>query len=245
MTGMNRYLCLLFWACSSVAFAQDPRTSMMTRMLGDRQDPAPSSEIKSSPTPSGEAVSSAAAVASINSMESLDSKRKLIIGDRVSYRVVEERSEVEHLLVTDSGEMEVPLIGRVSAANKSCRQLADDIKRALEKDYFWPGHATVIIGLDSVSTKSRGSIYVIGQVRSQGPMDIPSDIKFTVSKAILRAGGFTDFANQHKVKLVRKSEGNAETTLVDVGEILKGRVSNDPVPQPDDMIIVPDKWISF
>jgi len=103
----------------------------------------------------------------------------------------------------------------------------------------------VIIGLDSVSTRSRGSIYIIGQVRSPGYMDIPSDIKFTVSKAILRAGGFTDFANQHKVKLVRKSEKTAETTLVDVGEILKGRVLEDPVPQPDDMIIVSDKWISF
>ncbi|MEI6350322.1 MAG: polysaccharide biosynthesis/export family protein [Verrucomicrobiota bacterium] len=244
MTGNFRHLWLLIWALSSVAFAQDSRTTLMNRML-DRKETTSLPEPKAPPSENAETVSSAGAVASTNSMDALDSKRKLVIGDRVSYRVVEDRSDVEHLLVTDSGEMEVPLIGRVKAAGKACREVAEDIKKALEKDYFLPGHATVIIGLDSVSTRSRGSIYIIGQVRSPGYMDIPSDIKFTVSKAILRAGGFTDFANQHKVKLVRKSEKTAETTLVDVGEILKGRVLEDPVPQPDDMIIVSDKWISF
>jgi len=62
----------------------------------------------------------------------------------VSYRVVEERKDPIPLMVTDSGEIEVPYIGRVPAAGKTCKELAYEIKPLLEKDYFYK--ATVIVG---------------------------------------------------------------------------------------------------
>ena len=193
-----------------------------------------------------EYAASSAAV-STNSMEVLDDKRKICPGDRLSYRVVEERKAPVPLFVTDSGEIEVPLIGRISAANKSCRQLAFDIKSPLEKDYFYK--ATVIVGLDFSSARSRGRIYITGEVRGGGPMEIPADETFTVSKALLRAGGFGDFANKRKVRLVRKKADNpseTETIYVDVEEIIeKGRQDKDPVLNPDDMIVVPKKLINF
>src|SRR6266446_6729035 len=49
-----------------------------------------------------------------------------------------------------------------------------------------------------VSEKSRGRIYVYGSVKGQGPQEIPADESYTVSKAIIRAGGFGDFANKRK-----------------------------------------------
>lgn len=188
-----------------------------------------------------------AAIASTNSMEVLDDKRKICPGDRLSYRVVEERKSPVALFVTDSGEIEVPLIGRISAANKTCRQLSYDIKTPLEKDYFYK--ATVIVGLDFSSMRSRGRIYITGEVRGGGPMEIPADETFTVSKALLRAGGFGDFADKRKVRLVRKKAENSsetETIYVNVEEIIeKGRQDKDPVLNPDDMIVVPKKWINF
>ena len=48
-------------------------------------------------------------------MAVLDDQRRLGNGDRVSFRVVEDRKPPSQLVVADSGEMEVPLIGRVSA----------------------------------------------------------------------------------------------------------------------------------
>ena len=132
----------------------------------------------------------------------LDDHRKLGNGDRVSFRVVEDRKPPTQLMVADSGEMEVPLIGRVAAGGKTCKQLAWEIKKMLDKDYFY--NATVIVGLDSVSAKSRGKIYIWGQVRNQGALEIPSDEAFTVSRAILRAGGFADFANRKAVKLTKE-----------------------------------------
>src|SRR5258708_2733685 len=69
---------------------------------------------KSAPT------EASAVVAATTSMEVLDSARRLGAGDRLSYRVVEERREPVALTVADSGEVEVPLIGRVRASGRTC-----------------------------------------------------------------------------------------------------------------------------
>ena len=91
-------------------------------------------------------------------MDVLDTSRRLGAGDRLSYRVVEERREPIALVVADSGELEVPLIGRLSAAGRTCKELAQAIKPMLEREYFFK--ATVIVGLDAVSAKARGHVYI-------------------------------------------------------------------------------------
>jgi polysaccharide biosynthesis/export protein len=187
---------------------------------------------------------SSTAVANTTSMDVLDDKRLLQIGDRLSMRVVEDRKPPVSLIVTDSGEVEVPLIGRVEAKGRSCKRLAYAIKAPLEREYYYK--ATVIIGLDFETLKSPGRVYVTGQVRNQGPLDIPPDETFTVSRAIIRAGGFADFANKRRVKLVRKNGDKTETIVVDLELVIKkGRTDKDPVVEPDDTIIVPERLINF
>lgn len=186
-----------------------------------------------------------AIVSGTTSMEVLDNTRKLGRGDRLSYRVVEERRTPVSVTVADSGEVEVPLIGRVPASGRTCRQLAATIKPLLEREYFHK--ATVILGLDSVSSKSRGRVYLTGQVRSQGPIEIPPDERFTLSKAIAKAGGFADFANKKKVKLVRRlADGSSQTQIIDVEAVtVRGELDKDVELQPDDAIIIPEKFINF
>jgi polysaccharide biosynthesis/export protein len=191
-----------------------------------------------------ERFSSSSAVASTTSMEVLDDKRPLKIGDHLSMRVVEDRKPPVGLIVTDSGEVEVPLIGRILAKGKTCKQLAYAIKGPLEQEYYYK--ATVIIGLNAGSLKSLGRVYVSGQVRNQGPLEIPPDETFTVSKAIMRAGGFADFANKRRVKLIRRKGTETETTIVDLNLVIKkGQIDKDPVVEPDDTIIVPERLINF
>ncbi len=139
------------------------------------------------------------------SMEVLNSTTKLGIGDHVSFRIVEDRHEPIRLFVTDSGEMEIPLVGRVNARGKTCKQLAYEIKPLFEKDYFKT--ATVIIGLDLVGTKPLGKVFITGQIRAGGVMELMPGEPVTVSQAILRAGGVGDFADKRKVRLVRKKDG--------------------------------------
>jgi polysaccharide biosynthesis/export protein len=177
-----------------------------------------------------------------NSMTVLDDKKRLGSNDYVSFRVVEDRdNESQHLRVNDNGELEVPYIGLVPASGKSCRELAYNVKSALEREYYY--HATVIIAVDRVSEKSRGKVYVYGQVKGQGPQEIPADETYTVSKAIIRAGGFGDFANKRKVRLTRKG---GQDLVVDLKRIIEeGHSDEDVVLQPDDQIYVPQRMINM
>ena len=177
-----------------------------------------------------------------NSMAVLDDKKKLGSNDYVSFRVVEDRdNESQHLRVNDGGELEVPYIGLVQAAGKSCKELAYSVKAALEREYYY--HATVIIAVDHISEKSRGKVYVYGNVKGQGPQEIPADESYTVSKAIIRAGGFGDFADKKKIKLTRK---NGETVTVNLKRVIEeGRTDEDVVVRPDDQIYVPQRLVNF
>ena len=177
-----------------------------------------------------------------NSMTVLDDKKRLGSNDYVSFRVVEDRdNESQHLRVNDSGELEVPYVGLVQAAGKSCKELAYTVKAALEREYYY--HATVIIAVDHISEKSRGKVYVYGSVKGQGPQEIPADESYTVSKAIIRAGGFGDFANKKKIKLTRK---NGETVVVNLKRVIEeGHTDEDVVLHPDDQIYVPQRLINM
>lgn len=210
-----------------------------------------------------------------NSAFVLDDKHKLAIGDRLSFRILEDEVDPKEVplpfFVTDSGDLEVPYIGRVPAENKTCRQLAAEIKTALEKEYYY--QATVILAVD-VMTKSHGRVYLVGAVRLPGPVELPGDEVVTLSKAILRAGGFTDYADRRHVKVTRKDttgkdavandavtkdamaktatgkaatgKDDKQTFVVDVGEIFdKGKIETDLTLEPGDLIFVPDRLIRF
>ncbi len=193
---------------------------------------------------SAKAAANAVAASFITSMDELDDKHKLVVGDRLSYRVIEDEEDPKTLYVTDAGDIDVPYLGLFPAKGKTCKELAKQLKAALEKDYYYK--ATVIIAVD-IAAKSLGRVYLVGPVRMAGPQDIPSDEVFTLSKAILRAGGFSDFADKRHVRITRKEpDGTDKTIIVDVGEILdKGRTEKDVVLQPGDLIYIREKSVRF
>ena len=177
-----------------------------------------------------------------NSISVLDDKKRLGPNDFVSFRVVEDRdNESQHLRVNDNGELEVPYVGLVPASGRTCRELAYSVKGLLEREYYY--HATVILAVDRVSEKSRGKVYVYGNVKGQGPQEIPADETYTVSKAIIRAGGFGDFANKRKVRVTRKDGKVFEIDLKRVIE--QGHTDEDIVLQADDQVHVPPRTWNF
>jgi polysaccharide export outer membrane protein len=178
-------------------------------------------------------------------------KQQLAVGDRISFRIQEdlddpkEPLEPKALVVADSGEIEVPYIGRVRAEHKTCQQLAAEIKTALEREYYY--QATVVIALD-LRARTRGRVYLVGPVRTPGEQDIPSDEPLTLSKAIMRAGGFNDFADKKSVKVTRKggSGESDKTFVVDVTQVLeKGKTERDLTLEPGDLILVSERTIRF
>jgi len=176
----------------------------------------------------------------------LDDKYRLAIGDQLSFQIIEDGDAPVHLVVTDSGDLQVPYIGRYPAVGKTCKQLAQELKVELEKEYY--KQATVIIAVD-LKPESRGKIYLVGAIRAPGPEDISSDEALTVSKAILRAGGFTDYADEKHVKVTRSTgtgTGGDQTFIVNVKQILEnGKTGADMPVQPGDLIFVPERMIRF
>jgi polysaccharide biosynthesis/export protein len=175
-----------------------------------------------------------------------DDKYKLRVGDKVSLQILEDRDQPKSLVIADSGELDVPYVGRVTASDKTCKQLSEELRVLLEAEYYY--RATVIIALDSAN-KFLGRAYVWGQVRNQGPIDIGVNEHLTAGKAILRAGGFADFANKKKVKVVRGAgvdgggKQHFELNMVDILE--KGKTEKDVLLQADDFVIVPSRLINF
>jgi polysaccharide biosynthesis/export protein len=199
--------------------------------------------------PSG-TVSNASAADVTGGMKALDNKYKLGIGDRLSFRILEDEDEPKPLTVTDSGDLEVPYIGRCPAVGKTCKELANELKAELEKEYYY--HATVIIAVDTMtklSTKSLGKVSVDGAVHLPGEQEIPGDEVLTVSLAITRAGGFSDFADKRHVRVTRRlgpEESANKHMTVNVTEILeKGRTDLDVPLEAGDRIFVPDRVIRF
>ena len=211
----------------------------------DAVQPAPAARSagSSSSTPTG--ISSTAAVSATVSMEVLDDSRALTVGDAINLRIVEDGDPPVTLQIKDSGNLEVPYVGPVRAAGLTPRRLAYAIKSELQRDYYH--NATVIIGLDTARQQSAGLFYITGMVNSPGPQEIPTYEALTVSKAILRAGGFSNFANQRKVKLTRAGPGGeTDTQIIDVKEIIeRGRLDLDVEIRPNDFIVVPERLINF
>lgn len=178
--------------------------------------------------------------ASASQMELLDNQRKLQVGDRLVYEVLEEREDPVILFVDDKGMVNVPLLGNVPAQGKTARDLAYELKKALEIDYFY--QATVMVRYQ-YGQNSRGRVTLVGQVRSQGPLAIPADEVLTVSGAILRAGGILPGGDGARVTLTRKDPSNPDgekQTLLDVTKMLEsGDFSQDVPVQADDLIVVP------
>jgi polysaccharide biosynthesis/export protein len=229
-------------AVFSSAIAQDPGV----REFEDRRTAAPTA-----PTLRGDVVKSAGV---INSMEVLDDTMPIQSGDLISIRIVEDRREPLQLPVGATGEINAPHIGLVKAAGRTCKQLAFEVKRKLELNYY--NSATVIVAIDlkriDNANMPRSVGYdiefftVYGQVLRQGKYELPADEDITISQAILRAGGFAQFAHPQKVKLVRKTPQGNKTVLVDLDQIMvRGNLEHDIFIRKNDVIIVDEKKINF
>jgi protein involved in polysaccharide export with SLBB domain len=238
---MQRFIVLLlFGVAVSLATAQIP-TPVPYNPATAKHPPAP-------------AASAAAPVSGSSGLLNgyvPDATYKLRAGDAVSFQILEDRiwnasDTPQNLVVTDSGELDVPYIGRVMAVDKTSKQLADDIQAALEKDYY--NKATVVLSLN-VANRVLGRVYIWGQVHNQGALDMQMNENLTAGQAVLRAGGFADFANKSKVQVVRGSvgaKGEKQTFDLDMEQILeKGKTEKDILLQPGDLIIVPSRLINF
>lgn len=219
--------------------------SIITRSL-IAQDPgfrSAGSSSASRPVAQTGEVNKGAAV--LTSMDVLDNNRPISAGDTISIRILEDRRDALQQVVAVTGEVQAPYVGLVNARGKTCRDLAYTIKKELEKNFF--KNATVVIAIDKLNPDDQMrerevdlEFYVMfGFVAKQGKYDLPTNEDISISQAILRAGGFAQFANKEKVKIIRKTPQGNKTILVNVDGIMqKGDMERDIYLRKDDVIIV-------
>ena len=173
----------------------------------------------------------------MNAGSSIDPNHKLTRGDSLSYRVAEDRDDkVWPLFVQDSGDVEVPLIGRVKAAGKTTSELGSDIRAKLLAEYY--KNATVSLGLDRIAAHSTGRVFITGELNGHGALDLPADGQLTISQAILQMGGPTQDSWLSHTRLIRKNISKEGFIQVDVAAVLKGHAEKDVVLQPGDTVEV-------
>ena len=180
----------------------------------------------------------------ITSMEQLDNQTPIQIGDQLTFRILEDEDQATSLTVSDSGQVRVPYVGSVPAANRTPRDLAYQIKRALEKNLY--KKATVLISLEKRTTLSPGKVYLTGEVAKPGVIELRANESLTLTQAILESGGFSDFANKRKVQLVRRSGSTSQTKIIDVSAVIdQGRTDLDETLKPGDVVVVPARFLSW
>ncbi len=177
----------------------------------------------------------------------IDPDHKIGPRDQLSYRVAEDReNEDRQLIVTDSGEVVLPIGGlRVKAAGKTTQQLTADIKGTLEREFYRPGHATVALGLlYTAPNASKGRVFITGEVATKGAIDLPADGQLTLYQAILQLGGFTPESDLKGVYLYRKG-GPAKGLQVNCKAISNGETDKDLVLQPGDTVKVKKRFFDW
>lgn len=130
---------------------------------------------------------------------------RLGIGDRLRIDVYGEADLSIETVVDGTGHIGYPLLGPITALQKTAEELDEEITRGLAAGYLVDPdvRATVV---------QYRPFYAIGQVRKAGAY--PYVIGLTVEKALALAGGLTNLASTRRIYLLREDAENSRRIRV-------------------------------
>ena len=159
----------------------------------------------------------------------------LRVGDPVDLKIsgvpAEEQAQVNNVYTVDAnGSVNLPYINKVQANGLTPAQLAASIEGAYRSGKIYTNPTITIIMQPAARFVNVG-----GAVRT--PTRVPFTEDMTLLTAINAAGGFNDFADQKKVRVLRGSD-------VQVFDVRQSRrdPSKDIKLQPGDRVEVPQSF---
>jgi len=93
----------------------------------------------------------------------------------------------------------------------------------------------------AVESLESGTYYLLGEIKSPGSRTCGP--KTTLLQAIAEAGGFTDFAKDTAVAVIRRGERGTERHEINVSAVLKGQSPDSFLIKPGDVVFVPRKGL--
>jgi polysaccharide export outer membrane protein len=134
--------------------------------------------------------------------------------------------------VRSDGKISLPLIDEIQAAGLTPLQLKEALLVKLKEFIDIPNVSVIVTEANSFK------VYVSGQVRNPGVYRLRS--KTSLLQLIPMAGGFTEWANEKKILVIRKENGNEKRMTLNYKKIVKGKAPDSNIDlKPGDTVIVP------
>jgi polysaccharide export outer membrane protein len=132
--------------------------------------------------------------------------------------------------VRPDGKISLPLLHDVQAAGLTAMQLAVNIRDGLTK-YLNSPQVTV-----TVTQINSRRVFVTGEVNKSGALPLLPGM--TVLQALASSGGFTQFAKEKGIYILRTENGKQVKLPYNYKDVLKGTKEDVPL-QAGDVIVVP------
>ena len=134
--------------------------------------------------------------------------------------------------VRRDGIISLPLVDEIKAEGLTPLQLKEILAQRF-KEFIGDPNITVMV-MEANSFK----VYVSGQIKNPGVHRLRSET--SLLQIIPMAGGFTDWANQKKILIIRKEGGKEKRITVNYKKIVSGETpGSNIILKPGDAIIVP------
>ena len=162
-----------------------------------------------------------------------DSDSYIIGSEDVLYiHVWKEETLSKTVTVRMDGKISMPLVDDIQAAGLTPLKLKEKLTEKLQ-DFVEAPNATVIV-MEANSFK----VYFSGQVKTPGVLRLRSET--TIAQAISMVGGFTDWASQSKIIIIRREDGKEKRFTVNYKKIISGKdLKSNIILKSGDTIIVP------
>ncbi|MBT8112117.1 MAG: polysaccharide export protein [Gammaproteobacteria bacterium] len=152
--------------------------------------------------------------------------------DVLEISVWKEEELQREVLVRPDGGISFPLAGDVQVEGKTPLEVEQDITTRVQK-YIPEAVVTV-----SVKTVSGYTIFVNGKVKRPGKFVVGRYMD--VMQAITLAGGLDTFADEDKIKVIRRQNGKQVVHQFKYNEVKKGnKLDQNIILQSGDVIVVP------
>jgi len=162
-----------------------------------------------------------------------DSDSYIIGSEDVLYiHVWKEETLSKTVSVRMDGKISIPLADDIQAAGLTPLKLKEKLSEKLQ-DFVEAPNVTVIV-MEANSFK----VYFSGQVKTPGVLRLRSET--TIAQAISMVGGFTDWASQSKIIIIRREDGKEKRFTVNYKKIISGKdLKSNIILKSGDTIIVP------
>ena len=156
-------------------------------------------------------------------------------GDILDINVWKNKELNMSVVIDEEGQIDYPFLGVMDVNNKTVKDIEKMITAGLNKGYVVNPRVSIQLNKKSLA------FFVYGEIKKPGSYKF--DTKLDLLKAIILAGGLTNFASTDVVIIRKDDEGKETEIKVNLKQLTKATDERDRYAiEPGDTIIVKRSW---